>query len=72
MNTTRLARFSSGQDFKLDRRMGEMLHVLDHDRPAAARDIEQTLDAQQVGAAQRVNVSIARENVSHSIGSGVR
>ncbi len=30
-----------------------MLHVLDHDRPAAARDIEQPLYAQQISTAQR-------------------
>ena len=33
------------------RRMGEMLHILDHDRAAATDHVEQTLDAQQVGTA---------------------
>src|SRR5579859_677016 len=37
--------------FQLDRRMREMLDVLNHHRATAAGDVEQSLDAQQVGAA---------------------
>src|SRR5262249_16732193 len=37
-----------GPDFELDRRVGEMLHILHHDRPAAALDTEDAFDAQQV------------------------
>ncbi len=33
--------------------MGEVLHELHQHRPAAAGDIEEALDPQQVGAAQR-------------------
>ena len=41
-----------GPVFKLDRRVGEMLHRMDDDRPAALGDRKNALDAQQVGSAQ--------------------
>src|SRR5580704_10980500 len=37
--------------FELDRRMGQVLNILHHDRAAAAGDVENALHAQQVGAA---------------------
>src|SRR5262249_18426128 len=42
-----------GPGGELDRRMAEMLHALNQDRPAAAGDVEETLYAQQIGSAHR-------------------
>ena len=42
-----------GPVFEFDRRMGEMLHRMDDDRPAAFGDRKNALDAQQIGSAQR-------------------
>src|SRR5262249_46387567 len=41
-----------GPGRKLDRRMGEVLDHVHHDRSAAARDVEQALHAQEVAPAQ--------------------
>src|SRR5579875_3162604 len=38
---------------QLDRRVADMLDVMHDDRPAAFADCDKTLDAQQIGAAQR-------------------
>ena len=53
MNTTRLAWSLSGQADKFHRRMDQVLHRLEHHRALAAREIEQPLDAQEIGPAQR-------------------
>ena len=41
-----------GPVLQLDRTVRDMLHGVDHDRAAAALDRDETLDPQQIGAAQ--------------------
>jgi hypothetical protein len=41
----------AGPGRELDRRMGEVLDHVHHNRPAAARDVEQAFHAQEVGTA---------------------
>ena len=53
MNTSRLVRLCVRPSRELDRRVGEVLHDLHQHRAAAARDVEEALHAQKVGAAQR-------------------
>ena len=53
MKTRRERRSSSGQCFELDRPVRDVLHGVDHHRAATALDRDETLDPQQIGAAQR-------------------
>jgi len=46
---------------EFDRRVGQDAARLHQHRPAAAFDLEKTLHAEEIGAAQRDKVSIARE-----------